>query len=144
MIRGCLGRTWEADGHAQPYTQRYGQSKLAVIHLTRKLSQLHPQIDVVALHPGRINTGMGQKLGSESLLVRFTAPLAPFLSVSPIEGAKNHLWTATSPAVVSGKYYEPIGVPDKDSGLARNDELEGELWDWTEQEFKDLRPSASQ
>jgi retinol dehydrogenase-12 len=124
----------------KPYTQRYGQSKLAVVHYTRTLSQLHSQIDVAAVHPGRINTQMAAGLAKESWLVRLSAPLAPLLSLSPAEGAKNHLWAATNSAVVSGKYYEPIGVPDKETQLARDAQLGQKLWDWTEHELKGIRP----
>lgn len=81
---------------------------------------------------------MGQNLAKESLLIRLTAPFAPMMSVSAVEGAKNHLWTATSSDVVSGKYYEPIGVPDKEGNIARDDELRTELWAWTEGELKNL------
>lgn len=36
------------------------------------------------------------------------------LFMSSVEdGVKNQLWAATSDAVISGKYYEPIGVSGK-------------------------------
>lgn len=133
-----------ADSQAQPYTSRYGQSKLALILLTRQLAELHPQIDVVALHPGRVDTEMGVGLGQESKLIRLTAPIVKKLGMKtaiPVtEGAKNHLWTVTSPAVVTGKYYEPVGVPDKEGEIARDDKLRERLWTWAESEYKEVNP----
>lgn len=122
----------------QSYTQRYGQSKLALIYMTRQLAQMYPQIEVVAVHPGRVNTGMGHSLGKESLLVRLAKPIAPLICVPPNEGARNHLWAATSPNVVSGTYYEPVGVPDKEGKMARDDQLRKKVWEWTENELKGI------
>ncbi|KAI0100908.1 hypothetical protein GGR51DRAFT_563789 [Nemania sp. FL0031] len=118
------------------YAQRYGQSKLALIGLARELAQRYPSLKTAAVHPGRILTGMATSLSKESLLVRLTAPLAPLVCVSVSIGIRNHLWAATSPDVVSGKYYEPVGVPDKETGEAKNADLSRRLWEWTEQELK--------
>ncbi|KAF3763899.1 hypothetical protein M406DRAFT_51240 [Cryphonectria parasitica EP155] len=141
---GILFDKVKSDCADMGYLRRYGQSKLALIHLTKHLAKLHPEIDIVALHPGRVNTGMGTELGKESLLVRLTAPLAPFLSVDPDEGARNHLWTATSPNVVSGKYYEPVGVPDKEGATARDDEMKEALMQWTDNELKGVAAPPSE
>lgn len=122
--------------HSQSYTQRYGQSKLALIHLTRQLAQMYPQIEVVAVHPGRVNTGMGVSLGKESLLIRLAKPIAPLMCVTPSEGARNHLWAATSPNVVSGTYYEPVGVPDREGKMAWDNQLREKVWEWTENELR--------
>lgn len=134
----CAVTNNEADHVTKSYTKRYGQSKLALIHLTKELAQRHSQIDVVVLHPGRVETGLGRSLVKEVPLIRFISPIASFISVSAVEGAKNHLWTATSPDVVSGKYYEPVGVPDKEGKIARDSELRKKLWTWTEGELKGL------
>ncbi|KAI0520798.1 hypothetical protein F5B22DRAFT_52001 [Xylaria bambusicola] len=118
------------------YAQRYGQSKLALIGLARELAQRYPSLTTASVHPGRILTGMATALSKESLLVRLTAPLAPLVCVSVVIGIKNHLWAATSPDVVSGKYYEPVGVPDKESNDAKNPDLSRRLWEWTDQELQ--------
>ncbi|KAI0397101.1 NAD(P)-binding protein [Xylariaceae sp. FL0594] len=118
-----------------PYTQRYGQSKLALIGLTRELARRYPDIKAAAVHPGRILTGMADSLRKESLLARATAPIAPFFCVPVSEGIRNHLWAATSPDVVSGTYYEPVGVPAKTSHAARDDDMPTKLWEWTSKEL---------
>lgn len=57
------------------------------------------------------------------------------MSVPPEVGARNHLWAATSPDVVSGKYYTPVGVPNMEGKLARDDDLANRMWEWTEKEL---------
>ncbi|KAF1979988.1 NAD(P)-binding protein [Bimuria novae-zelandiae CBS 107.79] len=121
------------------YSQRYGQSKLALIHLVRQLATRYPEVKTAAVHPGRILTGMATRLKKESLLVRVTAPIAPFFCVPVSVGIINHLWAATSPDVVSGKYYEPVGVPGKESALAKDESLSKKLWDWTEVQFTGVK-----
>ncbi|KAK4124547.1 NAD(P)-binding protein [Parathielavia appendiculata] len=118
------------------YYQRYGQSKVAVIGFARELAKRHPQIRVVAVHPGRIITGMARGLQKESLLFRATAPISPIFCVSPAIGVRNHLWAATAPGVESGKYYEPVGVPDKETAVAKDPSLATRLWEWTEKELE--------
>jgi len=120
----------------QKYYQRYGQSKVALISLARELAQRHPQIKVVAVHPGRIITGMARGLQKESLLFRATAPISPLFCVSPAIGVRNHLWAATAAEVESGKYYEPVGVPDKETAVAKDPSLSRRLWEWTEKELE--------
>ncbi|KAL5388618.1 hypothetical protein PMIN06_003058 [Paraphaeosphaeria minitans] len=117
------------------YSQRYGQSKLALIHLTRHLSTQHPSLTTAAVHPGRILTGMADALKKESLLVKLTAPIAPFFCVPVSVGIVNHLWAATSPAVLSGSYYEPVGVPGKESALARDAALGRRLAEFTAEQI---------
>ncbi|RYO82324.1 hypothetical protein DL766_003119 [Monosporascus sp. MC13-8B] len=51
---------------------RYGHSKLANIYFTKGLAKHHPQIKSVAIHPGGVNTGLGDgvtSLGSKLFLV---------------------------------------------------------------------------
>jgi retinol dehydrogenase-12 len=82
---------------------------------------------------------MATSLAKESFLVRATAPIAPFFTVPVSVGITNHLWTSTSPGVVSGTYYEPVGVPGKESALARDAALSSKLWDWTENALRDVK-----
>ncbi|KAK7963953.1 hypothetical protein PG988_010927 [Apiospora saccharicola] len=117
------------------YTQRYGQSKVALISLAKQLARRYPQLRVAVVHPGRVITGMAVSLAQESLLVRVTAPLAPLICVQPAQGVRNHLWAATSPDVVTGKYYEPVGIPDREAAVAKDEALSDKLWEWTEKEL---------
>ena len=96
------------------------------------LAQRHPELKVAAIHPGRIITGMARGLQKESLLARITAPIGPFFCVPVSVGIINHLWTAVSPHVVSGTYYEPVGLPGKVPALEKYPDLPQSLWEWME------------
>ncbi|KAI1810644.1 hypothetical protein GGS20DRAFT_589328 [Poronia punctata] len=115
---------------------RVGCSKLALIHLARELARRYPSLTTVAVHPGRILTGMATSLAKESLLVRYSTPIAKWICVPVSVGIRNHSWAATSAEVVSGKYYEPVGVPDKESKVAKDEELSSKVWKWMENELK--------
>lgn len=84
---------------------------------------------------------MGLSLQKESFLIKLTAPLAPFLTVTANVGARNAIWAATSSGVVSGKYYEPVGVPDMETSCknAMDKDLCQRLWEWTQEELKDWK-----
>lgn len=78
---------------------------------------------------------MATSLQKEDLFVRLTKPIAPLFCVPVAIGVRNHLWAATNPGVVSGKYYEPVGIPDKESVMAKDEDLSRRLWEWTEREL---------
>ncbi|KAK3942848.1 retinol dehydrogenase [Diplogelasinospora grovesii] len=118
------------------YFARYGQSKIACICLARELAREYPQITTAAVHPGRIITGMAHGLRKESWLFKITTPLSPLFCVPVAVGVRNHLWAATAKDVVSGKYYEPVGIPDKESPVGKDTELSRKLWEWTSNELK--------
>ncbi|KAI0435979.1 NAD(P)-binding protein [Xylaria telfairii] len=120
------------------YAQRYGQSKLALIGLMRELAHRYPDIKSAAVHPGRILTGMADSLRKESTLVRVTAPISPLFCVPISVGIRNHLWVATNPEMVSGTYYEPVGIPAKTSKAAADEAMPKTLWEWTSNELKGL------
>ncbi|GIK05266.1 hypothetical protein Aspvir_009370 [Aspergillus viridinutans] len=115
-----------------PYPKRYGQSKAALIGLMKELSRDYPQIKTVAIHPGRILTGMARSLWKESTPARLTKPIAPFFCVPVTTGIRNHLWAATSSEVVSGTYYEPVGVPGKLSPALQDQTFPKRLREWTD------------
>lgn len=116
----------------QVYAKRYGQSKVALICLTQSLARQNPSIKIVAVHPGRILTGMATRLAKESLLVRLSRPIAPLVCVPVLVGIKNHLWAATSADVVSGMYYEPVGMAGNLSAAAKDEGLAERLCEWTD------------
>ncbi|KAL4867224.1 hypothetical protein BDV12DRAFT_123283 [Aspergillus spectabilis] len=122
----------KTDCASMSYSMRYGQSKVALIGLMKDLSRKYPQINSVAIHPGRILTGMATSLQKESTLARLTKPIAPFFCVPVATGIRNHLWAATSSEVVSGTYYEPVGVPGTLSPAARDESFPTLLQEWTD------------
>ncbi|EKG16135.1 Short-chain dehydrogenase/reductase SDR [Macrophomina phaseolina MS6] len=114
---------------------RYGQSKLANALWARELARRHPEITVVAVHPGMVATNIFQNASERSWLIRNV--VVPFGTINVEEGVKNQLWAVAAPSedVVSGEYYEPVGRLGRNSGWVRNEDLARRLWDWTESEL---------
>jgi NAD(P)-dependent dehydrogenase (short-subunit alcohol dehydrogenase family) len=114
---------------------RYGQSKLAQLLYTDELARHYPDITWVSVHPGYIFTGL---FDGASFLTKLPVLIMSIGSRTSVE--KGHFaqcWAATAPKVVSGGYYEPIGVEGKRAtALARDRELAGRLWEWTQEELK--------
>lgn len=116
---------------------RYGQSKLAQLLYTDELARRYPEITWVSVHPGYIFTGL---FDGTSFLTKLPVLIMSMGNRTPVE--KGHFaqcWAATAPKgrVVSGGYYEPIGVEGKRAtALARDRELAGRLWEWTQGEME--------
>lgn len=82
---------------------------------------------------------MGVGLAKESVLVRVISTLFKSVICVPISvGVLNHLWAATSSDVVSGTFYEPVGVAGKEAAIARDENVSRALQDWTDHELKGL------
>jgi NAD(P)-dependent dehydrogenase (short-subunit alcohol dehydrogenase family) len=118
---------------------RYGQSKLANILFAKELARRypHPQLTVVAVHPGVVNSNLAGPLSEQYRAARLAIGVAGRIFFSSTDvGAKNQLWAATAlEGVQSGKYYHPVGVTGWASDLALDDGLARKLWDWTEKEL---------
>ncbi|CAM1511930.1 Fc.00g094430.m01.CDS01 [Cosmosporella sp. VM-42] len=115
---------------------RYGQSKLANAAYAHEISKRCPQFTTVSVHPGAVKTELN-KPNRESLFLRVSQALVlPFIGLTPQNGAKSQLWAATSTKVVSGEYYEPVGVLGKGSSLIKNVDFGARLWEWTAKELE--------
>ena len=117
---------------------RYGQSKLANLHYSRALSQHHPEIKFVSLHPGVVETNLFTEFISgmnwlASAAMRFATG---FITVGVEKGALTSLWAATSADAKSGVFYHPVGVTGKDTKLAKDEGVCRRLWDFTEKELQ--------
>ena len=127
--------------------QRYGQSKLADILLTKFMAKKYPDITSVSVHPGLVRTELGRRVERSIWTPVLTlARLLP-LYKDPEEGAHNTLWAATTlkSNLRNGAYYEPVGKlggkQKRASGMAdicNDDDLAEQLREWTERELKDL------
>lgn len=100
-----------------------------VLH-AKALAEHYPQFTTVSIYPGAIFTDLYLKMDAKFQY------LARSRSVGIEEGVKNTLWAATADDVVSGKYYEPIGVSGQGSELANDKEFVKKLWDFTEKELQ--------
>lgn len=124
---------------------RYGQSKLANIYFARALAQKHPELTVVSVHPGAINTNlMSGPIASYGWFLAYPAKVIGMLFMKTVrEGAFGQTWAAVAPiakkdgdeGVKSGTFYWPVGRTDQGSALANDERLTKELWDWTEKEL---------
>jgi retinol dehydrogenase 12 len=54
----------------------------------------------------------------------------------PEEGSWSQLWAATGSGVVSGEYYEPVGILGTRTKKSKDQELRNELWEWTKEQLK--------
>lgn len=113
--------------------RRYGRSKLANMFRADEVARRYPLITAVSLHPGIVGTDM---VLSTPWYVRWFMRLT--LNVlTPEQGSYSQLWAMTSPDVVSGKFYNPIGEEYKRGWYATPENAE-ELWDWTEATLKSV------
>ena len=116
----------------------YAQSKLANILYANELARRYPKITAVSIHPGVVSTGMVGNLGLANWLLVYVTQLGRLKT--PAEGAYNQLWAATGKrgegGVVSGGYYEPVGVVGTKHREAGNGKLAEELWEWTQGELE--------
>lgn len=121
-----------------PSLKRYAQSKLANILFARQLAKGHPKLTIAAVHPGAADTNL-QTGATDTGLVDWIlgAVVNRLLLYQPVETvAKNQVWAATTPRLISGEYYEPLGLVGKRRHEAADDELAEKLWNWTEAEFQ--------
>ncbi|KAI0263036.1 NAD-binding protein [Gloeopeniophorella convolvens] len=114
----------------------YGQSKLGNILFSNELARRYGDQGIVSLslHPGSINTDLSRHAG---FLVRRIGQLVTY-DVS--YGALTSLYAGTAPAAgeLNGKFltaWARVTLPNK---KALNPELEGKLWEWCEEQVKDI------
>ncbi|KAK1579326.1 short chain dehydrogenase [Colletotrichum navitas] len=117
---------------------RYGISKVANVHYAAALAERAPEVRVVCVHPGIVDTNL-----SEPLLSNTNAVLAALIwvgvkvvAVSAQKGALNQLWASFHPDAETGAFYFPVGVAGKGTALSRDHEKREQLWKWTEDELR--------
>ncbi|KAF4950593.1 hypothetical protein FGADI_8107 [Fusarium gaditjirri] len=121
-----------------PSLQRYAQSKLALILFARQLAKDNPRLTVAAVHPGAADTDLQKGtagIGWADWVLGWV--INKLILYQPVETvAKHQVWAATTPKLVSGEYYEPLGLVGKRRPEAADDELAAKLWNWSEVEFQ--------
>lgn len=134
---------------------RYVQSKLANMLYAQEMAKHYPQFTTVSVHPGEVDTELFSREPGDEQVAYLQKNVAP-ARVKPIDdGVKNQLWAASTSDLVSGEYYEPVGVLGLDKplenagGMAKTPytasdkdkrmhaELSAKLWDWTEKELQE-------
>ncbi|GAB1318104.1 Retinol dehydrogenase 12 [Madurella fahalii] len=116
---------------------RYGQSKLANILFAKELARRYPQLTVVAVHPGVVNTNLMSPFSQQYLAARLALHAAGWILATPDQAVRQQLWAATAKeGIESGEYYHPVGVAGFASAWAKDEELARRLWEWTEKELE--------
>ncbi|KAF8862372.1 short-chain dehydrogenase/reductase [Acephala macrosclerotiorum] len=114
---------------------RYFQSKLANILYTVELAKRYPTIKFVAVHPGIVDTPLTPNWIKRTAIMRQL--MAGGDLRTPDQGSWNQLWAATSGEVLSGGYYEPVGLVGKRTKKSKDQKLQEELWEWTDAQLKE-------
>ncbi|KAH7122725.1 hypothetical protein B0J11DRAFT_532158 [Dendryphion nanum] len=129
--------TLKTKGEKLNTTALYGQSKLANILFAQELARRYPQLNVPSIHPGVVSTNITNTVKENSFGMRILATiLSGVLSVDVGKGALNQLWASVGTNVVSGEYYEPVGLAGRGSKWTRDSKLAEKLWAWTEKELE--------
>ncbi|KAH9036285.1 NAD(P)-binding protein [Lactarius hengduanensis] len=117
-------------------TGLYGQSKLGNILFSKELARRYAAEGIVStsLHPGVINTDLAR---SSSLFLNF---IRLVMGYGVSYGAITSLYAGTAPAAgeLNGKYltvWARLAVPSKN---ALDAELAKKLWEWCEEQVKDI------
>ena len=113
----------------------YIQSKLANVLYTQQLAK-RCEYTVVSVTPGDVKTELFSREPGDERVRHLQTEVVP-QKAGPIEdGVKNQLWAGTADAVETGRYYEPVGVADQETGFAKDQELAAKLWEWTQREIE--------
>jgi len=104
----------------------YGQSKLAFILFTKKLSELLKGTGITAncLHPGIVSTNLFDKMGG------FMKSIFQMFMITSEKGAATTIYLATSDVVenISGEYFKKKKVA-RSTAYSYNKEAAEKLWD---------------
>jgi NAD(P)-dependent dehydrogenase (short-subunit alcohol dehydrogenase family) len=101
----------------------YNRSKLGNFWIARELQRRHPDLNVFAVHPGVVASGLGR--GG-----KFAAWLKRALLITPQDGAQTTLMCASQEDLTHGSYYHNVhGECELDNAdPATNDEAAARLW----------------
>lgn len=98
---------------------------------TSLLAKRYPELIFISVHPGIIDTPLTPSLIKNTWIIRrLTVPNGDVKI--PEEGAWNLVWAGTTEEVVSGAYYEPVGMEGKRTKESLDEGLGERLWGFTE------------
>ncbi|HEY3685185.1 MAG TPA: SDR family NAD(P)-dependent oxidoreductase [Streptosporangiaceae bacterium] len=103
----------------------YSRTKLANLLFTYELQRRHPELSVVAVHPGMVRTDLGRHWP------RLQVAAMHAMSISARKGAKPVLSLATAPRVEHGAYYNRF-TTTRSSAESYDPHLAHQVWTATE------------
>lgn len=122
---------------------RYGQSKLANVLWAKTLSKHYPSVTSVAVHPGRVATGLLDEMsqsGRDRLYSWFQWFYDKVVGAHTVaDGALTQLWASVETdkaRLENGKMYFPVGKKDPGTSFSNDDNLAEKLWDFTQRELR--------
>lgn len=117
---------------------RYCQSKLVNVLYARQFAVHHPDLMIVAIHPGEALTGLFSREPADERVKQLQSVQAVQHATTVEECVKNHLWSGTvsEDKLVSGDYYEPVGEAGRTEPIGKDDDVAKKIWDWTEKELE--------
>ncbi|KAF2173702.1 hypothetical protein M409DRAFT_48640 [Zasmidium cellare ATCC 36951] len=115
---------------------RYVQSKFANMLYAEQVAKHFPQFTTISLHPGEVGTALFSREPGDEQIRYLQKEVVPTKIVPVDEGVKNQLWAAGASGLVSGAYYEPVGVLYQEKLQEGHVEIAEKLWDWTEKELE--------
>ncbi|MGB8332574.1 MAG: SDR family NAD(P)-dependent oxidoreductase [Polyangiales bacterium] len=112
----------------------YGNSKLALIHLTTELQRRYSEnahVQAYCLHPGSVFTKVADKgLAGTGWIENVRTALSPLearLLKTPAAGARTQVYCATQPGLDGGRYYRDCR-PARPSKDAEDAQVAARLW----------------
>jgi len=103
----------------------YSRTKLANLLFSYELQRRHPQLSVVAVHPGMVRTDLGRRWP------RIQVAMMHAISISACKGAEPVASLATTPAVERGAYYNRF-TATRSSSESYDQNVARRLWEATE------------
>jgi NAD(P)-dependent dehydrogenase (short-subunit alcohol dehydrogenase family) len=114
-------------GEAGGLSDAYCRSKLGNLWFVAELHTRHPDVEVCAVHPGVVASGLGGEAEADSFFRRR-------IMIDCVAGAQTPLWCATQPIESGAYYHNTMGkmlLRQKDP--ARDDAKASALWERMEQ-----------
>jgi retinol dehydrogenase-12 len=115
----------------------YNQSKLGNVIVAREFAQRYPGIVSTSLNPGNIRTELTRHVNAPEWFLHAFRQLLLY----PVElGAVTQLYAGTAPEAkdLNGQYLVPWARLAKPNPLVHDAELCARVWDWCEDQVKDL------
>lgn len=103
----------------------YSRTKLANLLFSYELQRRHPELSVVAVHPGMVRTDLGRHWP------RIQVAAMRVVSISARKGAEPVVSLATGPAVERGAYYSRFTIT-RSSAESYDNDVARRLWEVTE------------
>jgi retinol dehydrogenase 12 len=117
----------------------YCRSKLGNLWFVRELQRRHPELEVVAVHPGVVDSGLGGKAEGLGKKMR------PLVMIDTLAGAQAPLFCATQPDLERGAYYHntmgKVRLPESDP--AADASKAQALWDRLEELSRPVVPGRA-